>query len=49
MTSTNTQNPSNEPDDGPPIMGSWNRLYILVLILHILFIGFFYSLTLWLS
>ncbi|MEL6988218.1 MAG: hypothetical protein AAGK97_10340 [Bacteroidota bacterium] len=33
------------PDQRPPIGGTWNRLYALVLILHFLFIGLFYLLT----
>ncbi|MCB9314225.1 MAG: hypothetical protein H6568_15815 [Lewinellaceae bacterium] len=32
-------------DDQPPIMGSWNRLYILVLVIHVIFITLFYLIT----
>ncbi len=43
---TRHQPPADHPeDDGPPIMGTWNRLYILVMVLHIVFIFFFYLIT----
>ncbi|MCF8236833.1 MAG: hypothetical protein K9I85_01645 [Saprospiraceae bacterium] len=42
MTNRPTENPD---EDQPPIMGSWNRLYILVMVLHILFIAIFYFIT----
>ncbi len=32
-------------DDKPPILGSWNRLYAFVLILHALIILLFYIFT----
>lgn len=32
-------------DDQPPIMGTWNRLYILVLVIHVVFISLFYLIT----
>jgi uncharacterized protein YneF (UPF0154 family) len=35
----------SELEDGPPIMKTWNRLYALVLILHVGLIIGFYLLT----
>lgn len=32
-------------DDPPPILGSWSRLYMFVLILHALIILLFYIFT----
>jgi hypothetical protein len=31
--------------DKPPILGNWNRMYILVLLVHTLLILFFYWFT----
>jgi hypothetical protein len=44
--------PSTEEDhldDLPPFMGTWNRMYILVLVVHVVFISIFYLITLLLS
>lgn len=32
-------------EDKPPIMKTWNQLYLLVLVLHAVFIALFYLLT----
>jgi len=32
-------------DERPPIMGTWNRLYLLVLVIHALLIFLFYLFT----
>jgi hypothetical protein len=32
-------------DDSPPILGSWRNLYILVMVLHFIFIGLLYWFT----
>lgn len=37
--------PSGSTDDQPPILGTWNRLYALVIILHALIITLFYWFT----
>jgi len=42
------QNPQEEEDnlaDAPPILGSWNRMYLFVLVLHFLFIAALYWFT----
>jgi hypothetical protein len=36
---------SEELNERPPIMGNWNRLYLLVLVIHALFIFLFYLFT----
>jgi hypothetical protein len=36
---------SETPDDPPPILGSWRRLYTVVLIYLALIIGSFYVFT----
>lgn len=33
------------PDDPPPIMGSWKRLYLLVLLIHTFIIFLFWLFT----
>lgn len=40
-----TDRPQPPGDERPPILGSWNRIYLLVLILHFLFIALFTLLT----
>lgn len=35
----------NDEDDKPPILKSWNQLYVLVLIMHALIITLFYLFT----
>ncbi len=36
----------SEPDDEKaPILGSWNRLYVFVMVLHFIIIALFYWLT----
>ncbi len=32
-------------DDSPPVLGNWNRVYVLVLMIHALFIILFYLFT----
>ena len=34
--------PVRPPEDPPPILGSWNRLYTAILILHLLILIGFY-------
>lgn len=34
--------PENEELDEPPILGSWQRMYITVLVLHVIVITLFY-------
>jgi hypothetical protein len=42
----NKSNPMSEQDDEKaPILGSWNRLYVLVMVLHFIVIALFYWLT----
>lgn len=44
--------PSSEEDhldDLPPFMRTWNQLYVLVLVVHVIFILIFYLITLRLS
>jgi len=36
---------SKASEDKPPILGSWNRLYALVIILHIVIISLFVLFT----
>ncbi len=41
-------NEQSLPDkDQPPILGTWKRLYIFVLIIHALIIALFYIFTKW--
>ncbi len=37
--------PVETPDAPPPILGTWNRLYVLVLVMHAVFIFLFYWFT----
>jgi hypothetical protein len=33
------------PDDPPPILGSWNRMYAFVLVVHVLLLIGFYLIS----
>ncbi|MCO6484769.1 MAG: hypothetical protein J5I41_03220 [Saprospiraceae bacterium] len=37
--------PGYNPDDFPPILGTWNRFYLVVLLLHALLIALFHLIT----
>ena len=43
MTETTEQ--LSENDDSPPILGTWQNLYLLVLVLHAIFIAVLYWFT----
>jgi len=36
------QNQANPNDESPPILGSWSRIYGIVLVLHLILIVLFY-------
>jgi hypothetical protein len=36
----------SDDDDSPPILGAWQNLYLLVLVLHAIFIAVLYWFTL---
>jgi hypothetical protein len=44
MTTPKTEQGQHD-DEGPPILGSWNRIYAFVLILHAVIIALFYFFT----
>lgn len=37
--------PQQDTDDTPPILGSWQALYTLVILVHFVLIGLFYWFT----
>jgi hypothetical protein len=37
--------PSDDPDDPPPIFGTWPRLYTFVLVFLVVLIALFYAFT----
>ncbi len=39
--------PASNPDDQPPILGTWRNLYLAVLVLHAIIIFLFYVFTHW--
>ncbi len=49
MPNSKIEAEDNHLDDLPPFMGTWNRMYMLVLVVHVLFIAVFYLITLRLS
>jgi len=41
--------PGHEPDEPPPVLGTWRKLYGLVLLVLAVLIALFYALTRWAS
>jgi len=44
MKNQHTQQPIDQKD-APPIMGTWQRLYILILVLHAIILSLFFLFT----
>jgi hypothetical protein len=41
--------PGQDPDEPPPVLGTWRKLYGLVLLVLAVLIALFYALTRWAS
>lgn len=49
MAGDATPEPPNEPDEPPPILGSWRNVYLFVAIELAVLVALFYALTRWAS
>ena len=49
MSQEPTKTPPSSEEGEPPILGSWPRLYALVLVVHAILIAIYYAISQWYS